>query len=225
MNPGTHRQGVPLRTSSSMTHSALSTASIGSRWDRSSALTSSICFRSASPVGAFRSAVSSRPWILATSRTRGNGLADMLLGDPVSAMISTVTYSESPAFLRGLCRGHLQGPPNLTLDLGLRYDYATPFYEAHNRQSNFDYTTGKIIPAGTPGYPKHLANVDKADFAPRIGFSYSPFPLVRWLCAPDMGASSSLTRSALAIPCRPITTGRSSSSRASRGMALRPPSG
>ncbi len=66
--------------------------------------------------------------------------------------------------------------PNLTLDLGLRYDYATPFYEAHNRQSNFDYTTGKIIPAGTPGYPKHLANADKADFAPRIGLSYSPFP-------------------------------------------------
>jgi outer membrane receptor protein involved in Fe transport len=107
----------------------------------------------------------------------GNSAADMLLGDPVSAVISTVTYFGNRQHSYGaFVQDTYKVAPNLTLDLGLRYDYATPFYEAHNKQSNFNYTTGTIIPAGTPGYPKHLSNADKADFAPRVGFSYSPFP-------------------------------------------------
>jgi hypothetical protein len=112
----------------------------------------------------------------------GNSMADMLLGDPVFAQISTVTYFGNRQHSYGaFVEDTYKAAPNLTLDLGLRYDYATPFYEAQNRQSNFDYTTGKIIPAGTPGYPQHLANADRADFAPRVGLSYSPFesrPLV-----------------------------------------------
>ena len=107
----------------------------------------------------------------------GNAIADMLLGLPISAKISTVSAFHNRQHSYGaFVSDTYKVAPNLTLDLGLRYDYATPFYEADNRQSNFDYTTGKIIPAGTPGYPKHLANADKADFAPRIGLSYSPFP-------------------------------------------------
>jgi hypothetical protein len=107
----------------------------------------------------------------------GNAIADMLLGRAISARISTVTYFGNRQHSYGaFVADTYKAAPNLTLDIGLRYDYATPLYEAHNRESNFDYTTGKIIPDGTPGYPKHLANVDKADFAPRIGLSYSPFP-------------------------------------------------
>jgi hypothetical protein len=107
----------------------------------------------------------------------GNAIADMLLGFPISARISTVTAFHNRQHSYGaFVTDTYKAAQNLTLDLGLRYDYATPFYEADNRESNFDYTTGKIIPAGTPGYPKNLANVDKADFAPRIGLSYNPFP-------------------------------------------------
>ena len=107
----------------------------------------------------------------------GNAIADMLLGLPISARISTVTYFGNRQHSYGaFVEDTYKATQNLTLDLGLRYDYATPLYEAHNRESNFDYTTGKIITDGTPSYPKHLANVDKADFAPRIGLSYSPFP-------------------------------------------------
>ena len=110
-------------------------------------------------------------------RGSGNAIADMLLGIPVSAVISTVTYFGNRQHTYGaFVQDTYKVAPNLTLDLGLRYDYATPLYEAHNKESNFDYNTGTIIPDGTAGYPKHLANVDKGDFAPRIGLSYSPFP-------------------------------------------------
>jgi hypothetical protein len=107
----------------------------------------------------------------------GNAVADMLLGLPVSAKISTVSYFGNRQHSYGaFAEDVYKALPNLTLDLGLRYDYATPMYEAHNRQSNFDYTTGQIIPAGTAGYPSKLANTEKNDFAPRIGITYNPFP-------------------------------------------------
>jgi hypothetical protein len=106
----------------------------------------------------------------------GNSIADMLLGFPVSAKISTVSYFGNRQHIYGaFVEDTYKATPKLTLDLGLRYDYATPGYEAHHRQSNFDYTKGLIIRAGTPGYPKNLATPARTNFAPRIGFSYSPF--------------------------------------------------
>ena len=106
----------------------------------------------------------------------GNSIADMLLGLPVSAKISTVTFFHNRQHTYGaFVEDSYKVLPNLTLDLGLRYDYATAVYDAKHRQSNFDYTKGIIVPAGTPGYPKNLATTDKYDFAPRIGLSYRPF--------------------------------------------------
>ena len=112
----------------------------------------------------------------------GNGLADMLLGIPVTAVISTTTYfGNRQHTYGGFVEDNYKATSNLTFDLGLRYDYATPIYEAHNRESNFDYTTGTIIPAGTAGYPDKLATPHKDNFAPRVGMAYTPFkskPLV-----------------------------------------------
>jgi hypothetical protein len=106
----------------------------------------------------------------------GNAIADMLVGDPITAKVSTVAYFGDRQHTYGaFVEDTYKALPNLTLDLGLRYDYATPLYVANNQESNFDYTTGKIIPAGTPGYPSKLATPDKDDFAPRVGLSYSPF--------------------------------------------------
>jgi hypothetical protein len=106
----------------------------------------------------------------------GNGLADMLLGIPVTSVISTVTYFGNRQHTYGaFVEDEYKATSQLSLDLGLRYDYATPLYEAHNRESNFDYTKGVIVPAGTPGYPEKLATPHKDNFAPRVGLAYSPF--------------------------------------------------
>jgi hypothetical protein len=105
----------------------------------------------------------------------GNGIADMLLGLPVKSVISTVTFFHNRQHTYGaFLEDSYKVLPNLTMNLGVRYDYATPVYDARHQQSNFDYTKGVLVPAGTPGYPKNLANTDKDDFAPRIGLSYSP---------------------------------------------------
>src|SRR5581483_9113003 len=107
----------------------------------------------------------------------GNSVADMLLGLPVNSVISTVTYFGNRQHTYGaFVQDTYKATSQLTLDLGLRYDYATPVYEAHNHQSNFDYTKGIIVPAGTPGYPEKLATPHKDNFAPRVGLAYTPFP-------------------------------------------------
>ncbi len=63
--------------------------------------------------------------------------------------------------------------PNLTLNLGVRWEYFTPLTDAHNQVSNYVYgpdgiTDGKVV-AG-----KSLYNGDYNNFGPRIGFAWSP---------------------------------------------------
>lgn len=106
----------------------------------------------------------------------GSSVADMLLGLPNSARISTVTYfGNRQKVFGGFVQDTYKVTQSLTLDLGMRYDYMTPLGESHNRIANFWYPTGQIITAGTQGYPSNLEVTDKKDFAPRVGIAYSPF--------------------------------------------------
>ena len=63
---------------------------------------------------------------------------------------------------------------DLTLNLGLRYDIFTAPTERFDRQSNFEPSTRTIVMAGdsAPG-GRDLANTDKNNFGPRIGFAYA----------------------------------------------------
>jgi hypothetical protein len=67
--------------------------------------------------------------------------------------------------------------PNLTLNLGLRYEFATPVWEANNELSNFSPTTQQLVVA-SPGslYNRALVNPNWLNFGPRLGFSYSVNP-------------------------------------------------
>jgi hypothetical protein len=89
--------------------------------------------------------------------------------------------------------------PKLTLNLGLRYEWSTPYSERYNRLqfSNFSAGTGYNIPVapapgfapignviGTTVFPTSSyrnAKVDRNNFAPRLGFAYqlSPKTVVR----------------------------------------------
>lgn len=69
--------------------------------------------------------------------------------------------------------------PRLTLNIGLRYEYSTPYYEQKNLQSNFDPTVAMgpnplsaIVPVSMSGN-KYGYNPDRNDFAPRFGFAYT----------------------------------------------------
>jgi hypothetical protein len=64
----------------------------------------------------------------------------------------------------------------LTFNLGLRYEFVTPFYERENRLSNYDPATNSIIQAKSGSlYERSLINPDWNNFAPRVGFAYNLF--------------------------------------------------
>jgi Carboxypeptidase regulatory-like domain/TonB-dependent Receptor Plug Domain len=80
--------------------------------------------------------------------------------------------------------------PNLTLNLGLRWEYGSPYSEKNNLLSNFDPVSQTVLtltpnfaptPSVTPVsaggvYGKTLVNPDLADWGPRLGFAFSPTP-------------------------------------------------
>ena len=66
----------------------------------------------------------------------------------------------------------------LTLNLGLRYEYATPWVEKDNILSNFDPATRTMRPA-TDGSLQDRSTIkpDRNNFGPRLGAAYSLNPL------------------------------------------------
>ena len=66
---------------------------------------------------------------------------------------------------------------NLTFNVGLRYEFATPQYEANNHLSNFDPATNSLILAKSGSlYDRALVNPDPLNFAPRLGLAYTINP-------------------------------------------------
>jgi hypothetical protein len=79
--------------------------------------------------------------------------------------------------------------PNLTLNLGLRWEYGSPYSEQNHFISNFDPASQTVFTT-TPGasgvgitpvskggvYGSTLVNPDLNDFAPRVGFAYAATP-------------------------------------------------
>jgi hypothetical protein len=65
----------------------------------------------------------------------------------------------------------------LTLNLGLRYELATPQYESANRISNFIPASNSLQLAKDGSiYDRALVNMDRNNFAPRIGLAWSALP-------------------------------------------------
>ncbi|MEX2272424.1 MAG: TonB-dependent receptor [Vicinamibacterales bacterium] len=60
-----------------------------------------------------------------------------------------------------------------TLNIGLRYDFMAPAYEADNRMANFDPASASLVFASDGSLAdRALVNPDKNNFAPRIGAIY-----------------------------------------------------
>jgi hypothetical protein len=115
----------------------------------------------------------------------GFDFADFLLGLPQS---SSIRYGESSTYLRenvgiGFAQDDWKVRSNLTLNLGLRYEYFSPFYEKYGRMANLDIAPGySAVAPVTPGasgpysgpLPFGLINPDYNNFSPRVGLAWKP---------------------------------------------------
>ncbi|HLJ24550.1 MAG TPA: carboxypeptidase regulatory-like domain-containing protein [Candidatus Acidoferrales bacterium] len=87
-----------------------------------------------------------------------------LVGNPTRRMLNTYTG----AFVQDDWRL----APKFTLNLGLRYEYASPIKEANNLWANFDPNSPLgLVQQGNPG-ENTMWQPNRGNFSPRVGFAY-----------------------------------------------------
>ena len=115
----------------------------------------------------------------------GYDFADFLLGLPQQ---TSAQFGNNAYYFRGnswdlFGQDEWRLKANLTLNLGLRYEYASPYTEKYGRIVNLDAASGftavvPVLPGSTGSYtgayPASLVNPDRNNFAPRLGVAWKP---------------------------------------------------
>ncbi|MDQ6677270.1 MAG: TonB-dependent receptor, partial [Acidobacteriota bacterium] len=116
----------------------------------------------------------------------GYDFADYLLGLPQS---SSVRFGTNSNYFRGsvynaYVTDDWKVRPNLTFNLGVRYEYFTPFHEKYGHIANLDIAPGFTgVAVVTPGaigpytgkFPDGLINPEKNNFSPRLATAWRPW--------------------------------------------------
>jgi hypothetical protein len=109
------------------------------------------------------------------SDTTSYNLTDFYFGLPSQVSLSTYlvgNYRQRQYF--GYVQDDYRVNNRLTLNLGLRYEFATPRWERDNVLSNFDPSTNTIVKAQDGDLSQRtLVNPDRKDWGPRVGLAYS----------------------------------------------------
>lgn len=117
----------------------------------------------------------------------GNALADFLVGTARNAALSNLNIVNQRRYMYAFFgQDDWKLRRNLTVNIGLRYDFGSPAYEVNNRLTNFDPVAAAratnnaeavaSLRLASDGSLENRALVrpDRTNFAPRIGFAYSP---------------------------------------------------
>jgi hypothetical protein len=109
----------------------------------------------------------------------GFAYADGLLGATQSTQLTNVFFVDQRLWMAsGFFEDDWKATPKLTVNAGLRYDFATPAYEGQNRMANFDPNSGSLVFAKAGSLQdRTIVKPNTHDLAPRIGFAYSVTPL------------------------------------------------
>ena len=105
-------------------------------------------------------------------------LADFMLGLRSQYALSNALVAQLRKNMHfAYLQDDLRASDRLTLNLGVRYEYATPFWETSNTLSNFDPSTQTMVVAKDGSISdRALVDPDTNNIAPRLGFAYTLMP-------------------------------------------------
>jgi len=108
----------------------------------------------------------------------GNAVADFMLGWARTAELSNVhLVNQRRSSYAFFVQDDWRPSDRLTVNLGLRYGYMTPSYDADNLMANFDPNTGSLVYASDGSMAERaLVNPDRNNFGPRAGIVYQLTP-------------------------------------------------
>jgi len=134
------------------------------------------------------------------SNAAGYGGADFVLNRVHEAQVTSkgIFVGQRQWRVAGFVQDDWKIMPNLTLNLGLRYEYDQPWYEQNDKTGNIDLVSGVVeyasrIPAGAPPNSELCNNracyqPNYTQFMPRLGFAYQATP--RFVLRGGYGATS-----------------------------------
>lgn len=108
--------------------------------------------------------------------TSGYSVADLLLGLPTftqRAPFNPRLYNRNSMWA-GFVQNDWKVRPDLTFNIGVRYEYFGSLYEKYDALSNFNRATGLVEIQGRNGLPRGIWDADKNNFEPRLGFAWQP---------------------------------------------------
>jgi hypothetical protein len=108
--------------------------------------------------------------------TEAYGLTDFLIGAPSHYELNNLAVVDYRQFMHfAFAQDDWKVSSRLTLNLGLRYEFASPQWVADNRLANYDPATSRLIQA-KPGdlYSRSLQKSQYNNWAPRAGFAWRP---------------------------------------------------
>ncbi len=105
-------------------------------------------------------------------------LADFMLGLRSTYALSNILIANLRQNMHfAYLQDDLRVNDRLTLNLGLRYEYATPWIEKDNVLSNFDPATRSMVTAGDGSLEERATmKPDRNNVGPRLGFAYTITP-------------------------------------------------
>ena len=125
----------------------------------------------------------------AAAANTGFAFASFMLGIPGSgASTRAASLATQMKYYGGFVQDDWKAANNLTLNLGVRYEYESPRTERYNQLTNFDPNAkppltadglalkGALAFVGVNGSPREQWNPDRNNFAPRIGFAWNVTP-------------------------------------------------
>ena len=118
-----------------------------------------------------------RGQLIFTGAFTGDALADLLLGFPSLSILGTSNNTQALRTwaYNGFLADDWTISSNLTLNLGLRYEFNGPPVDSQDRLTVFDPATATLLPVGQGGVPRAGIDSDLNNFAPRLGLAWDLF--------------------------------------------------